>query len=121
MDCACALIAGSKLRYQKDGSGSYSSVPEVQQRSDQLVVLKRELLQLYALPQLPYSPKGLKHETIGNSSSSRNRAGSKNRSEREREREREKPMAFQPSKIWIAMMQWDGLKTWVPGMDTREL
>jgi hypothetical protein len=115
MDCACALFAGSKLRYQKDGSGSYFSVPEVQQRSDQLVVLKRELLQLYALPQLPYSPKGLKHETIGNSPSSRNRAGSKNRSEREREREREreKPMAFQPSKIWIAMMGWlENMGTW---------
>ncbi len=40
---------------------------------------------------------------------------------RERERERKKPMAFQPSKIWIGKMQWDGLKTWVPGMDTREL
>jgi hypothetical protein len=40
---------------------------------------------------------------------------------REREREREKPIAFEPSKIWIAMMQWDGLKTCVPGMDTREL
>jgi hypothetical protein len=33
--------------------------------------------------------------------------------EREREREREKPMAFQPSKIWIAMMGWlENMGTW---------